>query len=105
MARLWLETVGYADTIGRDSDDPASRWPYRDWVAASFNENLPYDQFLTAQLAGDLLEGAAGAPLATAFNRLHPVNQRIKALNGNRRVIARPLAVCRFGMEELAHAF
>ncbi|NIP92365.1 MAG: DUF1549 domain-containing protein, partial [Akkermansiaceae bacterium] len=54
LASLWLKTARYADTLGPESEHHANRWPYRDWVAKAFNDNLPYDQFLTAQLAGDL---------------------------------------------------
>ena len=48
-------------------------WPWRDWVIKSFNNNLPYDQFIKYQLAGDMLPNASEDQiLATAFNRLHP---------------------------------
>ena len=51
---------------------PADAWPWRDWVVSSFNRNQPFDQFITWQLAGDLLPGASEEQvLATAFNRLH----------------------------------
>jgi hypothetical protein len=51
-------------------------WPWRDWVIGAFNRNLPYDQFVTWQLAGDLLPGATKEQrLATAFNRLHLQNE------------------------------
>ena len=51
-------------------------WPYRDWVIKAFNQNLPFDQFVTWQLAGDLLPNATKEQrLATAFNRLHMQNE------------------------------
>ncbi|MFI4859877.1 MAG: DUF1553 domain-containing protein [Phycisphaerales bacterium JB063] len=75
MAVPWLDLARYADTYGYSVDGFRLSWPYRDWVIASFNDNLPYDDFLTWQLAGDLLPDATrDQQLATAFNRLHRMN-------------------------------
>jgi len=72
MAVPWLDAARYADSYGYQSDQLCPSWPYRDWVVDAFNRNLPYDQFLTQQLAGDLLPDATRQQrLATAFNRLH----------------------------------
>ncbi|MCI0334677.1 MAG: DUF1553 domain-containing protein [Planctomycetes bacterium] len=72
MAVAWLDAARYADSYGYQSDQLNTQWPYRDWVVRAFNDNLPYDQFLAWQLAGDLLENAGREQiLATAFNRLH----------------------------------
>ncbi len=72
MAVAWLDVARYADTHGYQLDFESHVWPYRDWVVQAFNENLPCDQFITWQLAGDLLPSpTAEQTLATAFNRLH----------------------------------
>jgi hypothetical protein len=72
MAVPWLDVARYADSYGYQSDQLCPTWPYRDWVVKAFNDNLPYDQFITCQLAGDLLPNATREQrLATAFNRLH----------------------------------
>jgi hypothetical protein len=72
MATIWLDAARYADTYGYQADVERAVWPWRDWVLSAFEENLPYDQFLTWQLAGDLLPDATEEQrLATAFNRLH----------------------------------
>src|SRR5262245_16136041 len=72
MAMDWLDLARYADTYGYQNDVDRDMSPYRDWVIRAFNTNLPYDQFLTWQLAGDLLPGATrDQRIATAFNRLH----------------------------------
>lgn len=72
MAVAWLDAARYADSYGYQSDQLNTQWPYRDWVVRAFNDNLPYDEFLTWQLAGDLLENPTpDQRLATAFNRLH----------------------------------
>ncbi len=72
MAVSWLDAARYADSYGYQSDQLNTQWPYRDWVVKAFNENLPYDQFLTHQIAGDMLPNATREQrLATAFNRLH----------------------------------
>jgi len=55
--RKWLDLVRYADTAGENSDYPAPHaWRYRNWVIEAYNRDLPYDEFLREQLAGDLLE-------------------------------------------------
>ncbi|MCA9089379.1 MAG: DUF1553 domain-containing protein [Planctomycetaceae bacterium] len=72
MAVDWLDIARYADSYGFQVDREREMWPWRDWVIRAFNENKPFDQFLTEQLAGDLLPDATQDQiLATAFNRLH----------------------------------
>lgn len=67
----WLDTARYADSYGRHEDGDMLVWPWRDWVIKAFNENLPYDQFIIDQCAGDLLPNPSRDQLvATAFNRL-----------------------------------
>ncbi len=76
MATDWLDLARYADTHGYQMDRYRPMWPYRDWVVKAFNQNLPFDQFATWQLAGDLLPSATkDQRLATAFNRLHMQNE------------------------------
>ncbi len=71
MANDWLDVARYADTYGRHEDADCTTWPYRDWVIRAFNDNLPYDQFITWQTAGDLLpEPTRDQLIATCFNRL-----------------------------------
>ena len=58
--RHWLDLVRYADTAGENSDHPVvNAWRYRNWVINAFNQDIPYDRFIRAQLAGDLLAQAA----------------------------------------------
>ena len=72
MAILWMDLARYADSYGFQDDNIRSQWPWRDWVIYAFNKNLPYDQFLTDQIAGDLLPQATKENiLATAFFRNH----------------------------------
>jgi hypothetical protein len=72
MAMDWLDLARYADTYGYQADVDRDMSPYRDWVIRAFNANLPYDRFLTWQLAGDLLpHPTRDQRVATAFNRLH----------------------------------
>jgi len=67
---MWLDLARYADTKGYERDDSRSIWHYRDWLINAFNEDKPYNQFLTEQLAGDLLPNATDAQfIATAFHR------------------------------------
>ena len=72
MALHWLDIARYSDSYGYQDDNIRSQWPYRDWVIHAFNRNMPYDQFITWQLAGDLLPQANKEQiLATAFLRNH----------------------------------
>lgn len=72
MAMEWLDMARYADSFGYSTDGDSHLWPWRDWVIKAFNDNLPFDRFLTWQLAGDLFPGATREQrLATAFSRLH----------------------------------
>jgi hypothetical protein len=71
-ANEWLDLARYADTHGYQNDADNEVWPWRDWVIKAFNDNLPYDEFIRWQLAGDLLPSPSHEQLlATAFNRLH----------------------------------
>jgi hypothetical protein len=70
MARYWLDAVRYADTHGLHFDNYREIWPYRDWVVRAFNANMPYDRFVTEQIAGDLLPKPTPDQLvATGFVR------------------------------------
>ena len=71
-ARYWLDAVRYGDTNGQHADNLRHTWPFRDYVIASFNQNKPFDQFATEQLAGDLLPPTSIDQLvASQYNRMH----------------------------------
>ena len=74
MAMEWMDVSRYADSHGMHADGARRTWPWRDWVIKAFGQNLSYDQFVTWQLAGDLIPAATDEQvLATAFNRNHPM--------------------------------
>jgi hypothetical protein len=81
LAVDWLDAARYADTHGYQDDGFRNVYPWRNWVINAFNHNLPYDKFITWQLAGDLLPNRNGGPtgreqiMATAFLRNHPQSQ------------------------------
>jgi len=75
MAASWLEASRYADTDGYQNDRYRYQWAWRDWLIRALNQNLPYDKFLTHQLAGDMLPNATlHQQIATGFCRNHRIN-------------------------------
>lgn len=74
MAAEWMDIARYADTHGYQDDFERIMWPWRDWVIHAFNKNMPYDEFVTYQLAGDLLPNPTKEQIiATGFNRNHKI--------------------------------
>ena len=87
MAIPWLDVARYADSHGYQDDNYRSQWPWRDWVIHAFNENLPYDKFVTWQLAGDLIPDATKEQiLATGFNRNHKITEEGGVIDEEYRV-------------------
>ena len=87
MAILWMDLARYADSYGFQDDNIRSQWPWRDWVIHSFNTNLPYNDFLTEQIAGDLLPNASKETiLATAFFRNHKYTEEGGVIDEEYRV-------------------
>ncbi len=75
MAVDWLDLARFADSHGYTVDRLRDMSPYRDWVIGAFNRNMHYDQFITWQLAGDLMPNPTkDMRVATAFNRNHQQN-------------------------------
>jgi hypothetical protein len=73
QARYWLDAVRYGDTHGLHLDNRRGIFPYRDWVVRALNKNLPLDEFITWQLAGDLLpDPTIEQKVATGFVRMNP---------------------------------
>lgn len=74
--RIWLDAARYADSNGYEKDAPREVWLYRDWVIDALNQNLPYNQFVIEQIAGDLLPNATqNQQIATGFMRNSMLNE------------------------------
>jgi hypothetical protein len=74
--RFWLDQARYADSNGFTIDGVRNMWPYRDWVIAAINADMPFDQFTIEQLAGDLLhEPSKNQLIASAFHRNTMINE------------------------------
>lgn len=87
MALLWMDLARYADSYGFQDDNIRTQWPWRDWVINAFNSNMHYDQFLTQQIAGDLLPNAnKSSILATAFFRNHKYTEEGGVIDEEYRV-------------------
>ncbi len=75
-ARIWLDAARYADSDGYEKDKPRAMWFYRDWVVDAFNRDMPYDEFIIHQIAGDLLpQPTQHSLVATGFLRNSMVNE------------------------------
>ncbi len=74
MTQIWMDVSRYADSHGYQDDPERFMWPWRDWVIHSYGENMPFDQFVTWQLAGDMLpEATLEQIIASGFNRNHKI--------------------------------
>ncbi|WP_346320199.1 PSD1 and planctomycete cytochrome C domain-containing protein [Chitinophaga sp. YIM B06452] len=87
MAVHWMDVARYADSHGYQDDNYRSQWPWRDWVIHAFNTNLPYNTFVTWQLAGDLLPNSTREQLlASGFNRNHKITEEGGVIDEEYRV-------------------
>nr|MBI1228555.1 DUF1553 domain-containing protein [Cytophagales bacterium] len=87
MAVHWMDIARYADSHGYQDDYYRTQWPWRDWVIHAFNQNMPYDKFVTWQLAGDLVPSPTKETiLATGFNRNHKITEESGAIDEEYRV-------------------
>lgn len=87
MALHWLDIARYADSHGYQDDNYRTQWPWRDWVIHAYNENLPYNDFITWQLAGDQMPNHTKEQLlATGFNRNHKITEEGGVIDEEYRV-------------------
>ncbi|MDH5602505.1 MAG: DUF1549 domain-containing protein, partial [Cyclobacteriaceae bacterium] len=87
MTMDWLDIARYADSHGFHADGIRYMWPWRDWVIDAFDSNMPYDKFVTTQLAGDLFENRTTDDiLATGFQRNHPMTAEGGAIDEEFRI-------------------
>jgi hypothetical protein len=88
-AGMWMDLARYADTKGYERDAERKIWRYRDWLIKAFNEDMPFDVFITKQLAGDLLPDPTDEDyIATAFHRNTMTNDEGGTENEEFRVAA-----------------
>ena len=88
MALPWLDAARYADSNGFQQDGDTWQWLWRDWVVRALNANLPFDQFTTWQLAGDLMPDATtDQKIASGFNRNHLLNGEGGAIAEEQRFV------------------
>lgn len=86
---VWLDLARYADTKGYEADNGRTIWKYRDWLIKAFNEDKPYNTFLTEQIAGDLLPNPTDAQMiATAYQRNSMTNDEGGTDNEEFRIAA-----------------
>jgi len=87
MALRWMDIARYADSHGYQDDNYRTQWPWRDWVMHAYNENLSYKDFITWQLAGDLIPNHTKEQLlATGFNRNHKITEEGGVIDEEYRV-------------------
>ena len=85
-ARHWLDVVRFGESNGFEYDEPRDNaWPYRNWVIDALNQDLPYDEFVRMQIAGDLIQperlqaaAAAGFLVAGAHNTTLPSSEKMR---------------------------
>lgn len=71
----WMDLARYADSNGFQADQLRDNWAWRDWVIKAFNADMPFDRFVTDQLAGDLQQDATvDQKIATGFHRMTTCN-------------------------------
>ncbi len=88
MTLSWLDAARYADSNGFQQDGDTWQWIWRDWVVRALNQDLPFDQFTTWQLAGDLLPNATNdQKIASGFNRNHLLNGEGGAIAEEQRFV------------------
>ena len=88
LALGWLDAARYADSNGFQQDGDTWQWIWRDWVVRALNADLPFDQFSTWQLAGDLLPNATtDQKIASGFNRNHMLNGEGGAIAEEQRFV------------------
>ena len=88
MSLHWMDVARFADSHGFQDDSYRTQWPWRDWVIHAFNENMSYDDFITWQLAGDLMPNATKEQLlATGFNRNHKITEEGGIIDEEYRVM------------------
>ena len=87
MALAWMDAARYGDTSVYHADGPRQMWPWRDWVIRAYNANLPFDDFTTWQLAGDLLPDATlDQRVASGFHRNNGTSDEGGAIDEELRV-------------------